>query len=592
MKRGTVVAALLALVLGGLAIGSTSGGLNLSDSQRIQLVELAHRVLADGLQARTTSVRAAAAWALGRVSEPAEDISLLLRALREERAWSVKAAAAAALARRGAAEAAYDIAEALRQAPDELTRRAFRDALIALGAPAVPVLEDLLRDPEDGVRRAAALALGRIGSPEALPALLGALDPRYEGASRVRHQAAQALGELGLPEAVPALLETLAADPEGIVRQAAIGALGQIGDPRAAPALRASLEMEKDMLLRAEAALALGRLRGDDMENTNARVEALLQALQREEEPLVRAAIALGLGEARPRGAVPALVALLHGREPESVRRSAAWALARIATPEARSALREALSADPEIRLAAAFALGGAGDPAAVPALRGAALDDPDPEDRARAAQLLGSLSDPTAAEALVQLLRSDRYASVRRAAAEALGALGDADAAAVPLALPALVAALETDRDRSVRAAAAAALGELGDPQAVPALKRALETVGAEAGAGAGEDSAPVLEGTLAGALAEALARLGSASLPALGELLEAEGETARRAAAYGLERLARSAASAERDGDDPDLVAGLSELLPLLHEKLLAERVGLEQINAAGALWAILQL
>lgn len=576
MKKGMVPAALTALVLGIWAVGggSSNGGLGLSDAQRTQLSELAQRVLTDGIQARSPSVRVAAAWAWGRVPSPAsEAIPLLLQALREERSWRVRVAAAHALGSLQAASAALDLAEALRQAPDEITRRAFRDALIELGEPAVSAVTDLLGDPAEGVRRAAASALGRIGSPAALPALMRTLNPRYEGAPRVRQQAAQALGEIRSPEAVPALLEALASDPHGTVRLVAVGALGRIGDPRAAPALLDALKGE-DFLLRAEAALALGRLQGRERES----LQALLDRLAGEENGLVRSALALGLGETRRPEAVPALVDLLQGPEPESVRRSAAWGLAQIATPEAEKALEWALaSPQGEVRQAAAFALGAAGNPAAAPILRRTALDDPDPEDRARAAQLLGSLGSAAAVEPLTQLLRDDRYPSVRRVAAQALASLGQR------AAVPALLEALIDDPDLTVRAAAAEALGVLGDPRAIPVLTEALATAPQP-------PSGPLLEDAFAGRLAQALARLGPASLPTLKALLEGGNETARRAAAFGLELLARRAA----DLGDPALVEGLAEVLPLLHEKLLEGRVRLrlEQIDAARALWVILKL
>jgi len=570
MKKGILVVALMALVLGSLGAALSSEGPGLTEAQRIQLIERAERVLTDGLFARSVRTRTAAAWALGRVPS-SEAPSLLIQALSEERSWSVRVAAARALAALQTPSAVFELALALREAPDELTRRAFRDALIAIGEPSVPALIGLLQDPADAVRRSAAWALGRIGSAEALPPLVRALDPRLEGSPAVRRQAAQSLGELGSPEAVPALLDALASDPDPMVRLLIVGALGTLGDPRALSPLSEILLQGDDFLLRAEAALALGKLRGAEAES----LPVLFAALERETRGLVRSALALGLGETRRPEAVPALIDLLLGEaEPESVQRSAASGLATIGSPEALGMLREALAAPRgEVRLAAAFALGAAGDPSALAELTAAALQDPDPEDRARAAQLLGSLGDPTAVEPLARVLRGDRYASVRRIVAEALAALGERTA------VPALIEALRQDSSRTVRAAAAEALGALGDPRAVSALREALETA---------PEAGPILEDAFAGRLARALAGLGQVSLPTLTELLEAESETVRRAAAYGLELLARRAA----EQNNSALAEGLAEALPLLHEKLLTDRIGPEQIDAACALWAILQL
>jgi epoxyqueuosine reductase len=67
-----------------------------------------------------------------------------------------------------------------------------------------------------------------------------------------------ALGNLGSVGAVPALIETLAGDPEPLVRGHAAWALGRIGGPEACEALRAARLTDTDPTVRAEADLALG----------------------------------------------------------------------------------------------------------------------------------------------------------------------------------------------------------------------------------------------------------------------------------------------------------------------------------------------
>jgi len=66
--------------------------------------------------------------------------------------------------------------------------------------------------------------LGRIGDPQAVPALIKALGDRNEN---VRGAAAEALGKLGDPKAVPALTERLQDESED-VREAAQDAIQQI----------------------------------------------------------------------------------------------------------------------------------------------------------------------------------------------------------------------------------------------------------------------------------------------------------------------------------------------------------------------------
>ncbi len=96
------------------------------------------------------------------------------------------------------------------------------------------------------MRRAAAEALGKIGDPQALPALIEALKDKDSG---VREVAAGALREIG-PQALPALIEALK-DKDSEVRRAAAEALGKIGGPQALPALTEALKDEVRWVRRA-----------------------------------------------------------------------------------------------------------------------------------------------------------------------------------------------------------------------------------------------------------------------------------------------------------------------------------------------------
>jgi LCP family protein required for cell wall assembly len=75
-----------------------------------------------------------------------------------------------------------------------------------------------------------------------------------------RQGAAMALGRLGDPEAVPGLIDALG-DNSDAVRQAAVWALGQIGDPRATSGLTEALA-DADQHVRRTAATALGWMDG------------------------------------------------------------------------------------------------------------------------------------------------------------------------------------------------------------------------------------------------------------------------------------------------------------------------------------------
>ena len=102
---------------------------------------------------------------------------------------------------------------------------------------ALPLLERLLGAGDDDERVRACRAVGRIGGPDALAALLPVLDDPYAPA---RAQAARALGELGDPAAATALGERLS-DPAWWVRANAGEALRRLGEP-GRDVLRAALE--------------------------------------------------------------------------------------------------------------------------------------------------------------------------------------------------------------------------------------------------------------------------------------------------------------------------------------------------------------
>lgn len=102
-----------------------------------------------------------AATALGRIGDEAESaVSVLLVALRDD---------------------------------DMFLRMAITGALINIGQPSVPGLVKALFDQKRAVRRASAMALGKIGSKRAIPPLQVALNDSDPG---VRKLSAQALERL------------------------------------------------------------------------------------------------------------------------------------------------------------------------------------------------------------------------------------------------------------------------------------------------------------------------------------------------------------------------------------------------------------
>jgi len=110
----------------------------------------------------------------------------------------------------------------------------------ASGPLAVPVpdLRRLLEDSTVAIRRRAALAVGRVGLIEGVPALIGSLsDPRFE----VREMAAFGLGLLGDTAASEPLAVALE-DPFPAVQARAAEALGRLGAVEAVEAIQAMVE--------------------------------------------------------------------------------------------------------------------------------------------------------------------------------------------------------------------------------------------------------------------------------------------------------------------------------------------------------------
>lgn len=94
------------------------------------------------------------------------------------------------------------------------------------GAAGLAPLCDALTHDHAGVRAAALLALGDLGNPAALPALVERL--AHDGNSMVREAAAQSLARIGDRSVENALMRAAQMDPKGKVRKAATVALAQI----------------------------------------------------------------------------------------------------------------------------------------------------------------------------------------------------------------------------------------------------------------------------------------------------------------------------------------------------------------------------
>jgi len=336
-------------------------------------------------------------------------------------------------------------------------------------------LARLVRHPEPGIRRRAALAAGRIGDSALVPSLLDLMNDQEP---EVRQMAAFALGLLGDTAAVERLIAALA-DSHPIVRGRAAEALGRIGDRRAAPDVARFVTKTTP---RVDGTVAV---RGDDPGNLD--------------DPWME--LRLGVLALAPLGdETAAVAALLPEGRPRFDWWAATWVAMRMKSPSLRPVLTAAArSTDAHSRALAARGLGALEDASsfdtlailardknelvAFEALRGlAGLKDA--RAGSVAAPLLSSPSDVVRRQALLLLaavpaesrlragivpLVGDRSPWIRAAA---LAALASADERNFALVL----SGMDPDPVWWVRASLATALGGLGDEMSVGILHGMLQ--------------------------------------------------------------------------------------------------------------------
>lgn len=227
-----------------------------SESQR--MTELAREL---GLTARDFSrlrsrdrwQRAKAAENLGFYGGPeaAGPVSNLL----EEEDETVRAVASRSLSRIGTSEAANNLATHLKSR-SELTSLRMAENLERIGSLAVEPLVELVGSDREKERRAqvhAARILGNLRVKEASPALKQTIYNHWN--MDLRAQATLALGKIGNPEDIPAVVEATG-DSAWPVRAQAANTLGMIGEVSAVPVLE-NLMTDEEWWVRLNASRAL-----------------------------------------------------------------------------------------------------------------------------------------------------------------------------------------------------------------------------------------------------------------------------------------------------------------------------------------------
>ncbi len=510
------------------------------------------------------------------------------------------------------------------------TARRATEKLVEIGAPALPAVLEVLRDGDERGRGAAIRVLGEMHplAGRVTPVLVSALDDRH---ASVRRAAYLALARVGRPRklVLSILLRTLS-DPDGYRRHDALRALALLGPGAVSGTarIRALLRDEPFDSVRRQASRTLAEISGARVRRPKPTRKAptptlhsLLWDLARGSTPIRIAAgrvlrdrpwpkvlpeqtlkllilrledssarvqydvsaglvrigaravpeliSALGVGPIPKRfrvarilgdigqpvaGVVPALLAQLREASDEGFRQELVWVLGQFGSGGAQAipALSELLAIG-QWRIAgrAQRALSRIG-PAAVPALA-RLLDATDPMLREQGAIGLGVIGRPAAGTAprLVELLIDDNY-EVRGSVARALVQIG---AAAVPALSRALASKSAERRFRAIEVLAKMGIKGRGGTEAlVPLLRDPLKKIrGAAAnclGRIGGQKAIEVLFGLLASPdevvrwnAQSGLRPVGKTAVPVFARALKDPRKEVRRAAARNLASLGRSA-------------------------------------------------
>jgi HEAT repeat protein len=353
----------------------------------------------------------------------AQDPTVVYISALEASHWKTRWQAAQALGELGDARAVQPLIEALDDS-NQWVRIVAAEALGQIGHPeATRALIFCLDDSSIWVRRASVVALGQIGDSSAISPLMERLlrPPNAEWPEELHDVIAKALGEIGEP-AIKVLIDTLE-DPDVWVISAAAKALGQIGPAQAIVPL-AALTRRENQWLRAAATQALAQIADaravraalitDEAPRAFWKLMALkeidestidqLKALCKDPDERTRTRAAEVLSHLSDDRSVTPLASALWAEFPEKPLAKTSPRQTRAAQsesePEITSGITPLVHAlqDPavEVRVAAAEALGKAGDASAIPALN-QALQDPDSRVRAAVARSLGEIGRPTA---------------------------------------------------------------------------------------------------------------------------------------------------------------------------------------------------
>ncbi|MFI5059403.1 MAG: M1 family aminopeptidase [Candidatus Acidiferrales bacterium] len=222
------------------------------------------------------SDRADAVFALGKIKNDEEVVAALANALRNDKAWGVRATAADTLGQLGGASASKQLLDALNTTN------------------------------EPWVRNRVVSALANFKDDAAVAAKLESI-AREDSSYRARAAALQALARLKAPNTLATLNAGVASEsPDGFLRNAALRAVGSLGDDKAVPLLLEWSSPGKPIESRRAAIASLARLQKDNKEIT----KQIVSYINEPHFPIRMSSI-FALGSRGDPSAIPALEDLL-----------------------------------------------------------------------------------------------------------------------------------------------------------------------------------------------------------------------------------------------------------------------------------------
>lgn len=334
----------------------------------------------------------------------------------------------------------HALIEKLADADADSSQQAYSD-IVKIGKPAVPYLDEALKDKRKNVRWLAVQALGAIGGKDVLPSLILALTDKDKD---VRRYAATFLGRWGKGEkdAVNALKKGLLdSNPEVVWH--AMGALEELGET--------------------------------NYKSNAAVVKKLIKHLKSSDGEIIMNAVMALEKTGNSLACKPLVKALAYPAPSMMCRRTAAEAIAKIGCPAAVPSLLKLFndkSKGKDIRTAAALALKSIGDKG----LNDSALPLVESKEewlRETAIDMLGFENNTQATAKLVQVMEDKKeQLYIRYKAVVSLGEIRD------PAAVDSLGKILK-DKDDMLKREAVWALGKTGTAGAAPYLIEALDDSG-----------------------------------------------------------------------------------------------------------------